>query len=169
MKLFALCSMKTPPLAIHKPAPQPVQRRTTDRWARFRFFCLLGPVLLNILRLHFFCRQGTQFARLGRIRKRPATPLPDDWAHWAVKKISRVVVKTPGLRRRPCYWRSQLIQDLLPRFGFATELHLGARSEDSKIATHLWVTLRGVKLDDEPAGEPGYVELAVYPSEATND
>jgi len=161
--------MKTHPPVIHKPALLPVQRQATDWRARFRFYCLLGPVLLNILRLHFFCCQGTQFARLGRNGKRPAEPLPDSWAHWAVKKISRLVVKTPGLRRRPCYWRSQLIQDLLPRFGFTTELHLGARPEGSNIATHLWVTLSGIKLDAEPAGEPGYVELAVYRSEATND
>jgi hypothetical protein len=161
--------MKTVPPAICKPATQPAQTRAGEFRARFRFFCLLGPVLLKILGLHLFCRQGIQFARLGRIRNRPAVPLPDDWAHWAVKKISRLVVKTPGLRRRPCYWRSQLIQDLLPRFGFPTALHLGARPESADIATHLWVTLRGVTLDNEPAGEPGYVELAVYSSETTND
>ena len=88
---------------------------------------------------------------------------------WAVKRISRLVVKTPGLRRRPCYWRSQIIQDLLPRFGFPTELHLGARPEGARITTHVWVTLHGVKLDDEPVGEPGYIELAVYSTEGTND
>jgi len=160
-------TMKTQPLSLHPPATGRAagQRRLG---ARFRFFCLLGPVLLKILALHFFCRQESQFARLGRSRKHPAAPLPEAWAHWAVKKITRVVVRTPGLRRRPCYWRSQLIHDLLPRFGFATKLHLGARPQGADIATHLWVTLRGVKLDNEPAGEPEYVELAVYPTEAEN-
>jgi hypothetical protein len=164
--------MKTHPPAIRKPAQPAVENGALDTMhcrARFRFFCLLGPVLLKILCLHFFLRQGTQFARLGRSWNRSAAPPPDDWAHWAVKKISRVIVKTPLLRRRPCYWRSQLIHDLLPRFGFVTELHLGARTEGRNIATHLWVTLRGVKLDDEPAVGPGDVELAVYTSETMND
>jgi hypothetical protein len=160
--------MKTPPARLEA-VPPPPSGRAAEMRARFRLACLLGPVLLKILGLHFFCRQGVQFARLGRVRSRPAVPLSEDWAHWAVKRISRLVVRTPGLRRRPCYWRSQLIQDLLPRFGFATQLHLGARPEHAGVATHLWVTWRGVPLDNEPPGQPGYVELAVYPPEATND
>jgi hypothetical protein len=132
--------MKTPPARLEA-VPPPPSGRAAEMRARFRLACLLGPVLLKILGLHFFCRQG----------------------------VSRLVVRTPGLRRRPCYWRSQLIQDLLPRFGFATQLHLGARPEHAGVATHLWVTWRGVPLDNEPPGQPGYVELAVYPPEATND
>lgn len=164
--------MKTPPLAIRKLAQTAVSNLTPDTahyGARLRFFCLLGPVLLKILYLHFFCLQGNQFAQLGRSRNRSADLPSDGWAHWAVKKISRVIVKTPLLRRRPCYWRSQLIHDLLPRFGFATELHLGARTEGRSMATHVWVTLHGIKLDDEPIVGAGYVELAVYKAEIIND
>jgi hypothetical protein len=124
---------------------------------------------LKILCYHFAFRQGSQFARLGQCRPRSASPLSDGWAAWAATKIARLVLRTPILRNRPCYWRSQIIYDLLPRFGFAAQLHLGVRLDEDKPATHLWVSLAGQPLVEERDCAVKYVELAVYKPDITHD
>ena len=75
-----------------------------------------------------------------------------------------MVSRIPILRRRPCYWRSQILYDALPRFGFAPALHLGARLDKENPSTHLWVTLSGRVLVDPPANCGSFVELAAYQS-----
>jgi hypothetical protein len=141
----------------------------SERGARLRFYILLFPVFVKILCLHFVCPQEKQFGRLGRCRARRSPPLPDAWARWAANKITRLVHRIPGIRQRPCYWRCQLMYDLLPRFGFPLELHLGAQPEADRIITHLWVTLAGVVLADDPGCNLKYIELAVYSTEAAYD
>lgn len=132
------------------------------RGARLRFYALLFPVFLKILCFHFFCPQEKQFSLLGRRHARCSPPLPDAWALWAANKITRLVHRVPFVRQRPCYWRCQLMYDLLPRFGFPIRLHLGAQPEADRISTHLWVTLAGTVLADDPGCNRKYVELVVY-------
>ena len=141
----------------------------SDRGARLRFHVLLFPVFVKIVCLHLICPQEEQFRRLGRRRVRRSPPLPDTWARWAANKITRLVHRIPCIRQRPCYWRCQLMYDLLPRFGFPIELHLGAQPEADRITTHLWVTLGGAVLADDPECNVKYIELAVYPAEAAYD
>jgi len=129
----------------------------------------LFPIFVKIVCLHFVCQQEKQFNLLGRHHVRRPVPLPDAWARWAANKIMRLARHVPWIRQRPCYWRCQLMYDLLPRFGFPLELHLGAQSEADRITTHLWVTLAGVVLADDPGCRLKYVELAVYSTEAAYD
>jgi len=156
---------------FHRP-PQSVRdadTRSLERRARLRFLVLLLPVFVKILYLHFTCSQGSQFGRLGRYRSNCSAPLPAAWARWAANKITRLVHRIPFLRERPCYWRCQLMYDLLPRFGFPIALHLGAQPEADRITTHLWVTTGGVVLADDPGCNVKYVELAVYSTEVAYD
>ncbi len=139
---------------------------------RLRLRLLLIPVFLRILWLHYTCTQGGQFARLGRRASRPGEPLPDRWAFWAAHRIGRFVFRTPMLQRRACYWRSQMIFDILPRFGFPVRMHLGAaRAEGAmdRSATHMWVSLRGAVLGGANDGPAKYLELATYESEVARD
>ena len=141
------------------------QQRRARRW----FYSLLVPVFLKILWLHWSCSQGRQFARLGRRQARPVAPLPESWARWAAYRVARIIKGIPIIRRRECYWRSQLIYDVLPRFGFAMELHLGASLEDDKTTTHLWVSTRDVVLGDDADCAERYIELTAYETEAYRD
>jgi len=139
---------------------------------RLRLRLLLIPVLLRILWLHYTCSQAGQFARLGRRASRPGEPLPDSWAFWAAHRIGRFVFRTPMLQRRACYWRSQMIFDILPRFGFPVRMHLGAaRNEGARDrgAVHMWVSLRGAVLGGANDGPAKYSELATYESEVAHD
>jgi hypothetical protein len=154
------------------PLPRSVRNApvvTSERRARLRFYVLLFPVFVKILWLHYACSHEKQFGRLGRHRARRSSPLPAAWARWAANKITRLIQRIPLIRRRPCYWRCQLMYDLLPRFGFPVELHLGAQPETNRITTHLWVTLGGVVLGDEPGCAAKYLELGVYTAEVTHD
>lgn len=136
--------------------------------ARWRLRCLLVPIFLKILWLHCTCTQGRQFARLGRCRQTRAA-LPESWAHWASGRIGRFVFRIPIIQRRVCYWRSQMIFDILPRFGFPVLMHLGVLATDPTPdhgIAHLWVSLNGRVLGN-PADSPGqYLELAAYSAEA---
>ncbi len=157
------------------PSPASTSERRTapatasSRRARLILRCLLVPVLLKVIWLHFFCSQGQQFVRLGRQRGERWASLPEVWASWAASRIARFISRMPVLRRRPCYWRSQLMFDLLPRFGFPVRLHLGVPSEGPAAAPHLWVTLRGTVLSDLPECRDRYLEMAVYPTETRRD
>ena len=151
-------------------APAGEQRRSESRWrqAKRRVYFLLFPTFLKILWFHFTSRQGHQFARLGQSRGREDLALPAGWARWAATKIARLILRTPILRQRPCYWRSQMLYDLLPRFGYPVRLHLGARLDDDEATTHLWVSIGGRPLAEDPDCEIKYVELAVYSAEVTH-
>jgi len=154
---------------LQKPPGENRPQALRQRHARMRFYFLLFPTFLKILWFHFTCRQGNQFARLGRSRRQSVLPPSAGWALWAANKIARLVRRTPVLRHRPCYWRSQMIYDLLPRFGFPAKLHLGARLDQEKAATHLWVSIGGRPLADDRDCANKYVELAVYNAEITHD
>jgi hypothetical protein len=148
----------------------PVRRAdVAQRRARRRFYLLLVPVFLRIVWLHCVCSQARQFTRLGRRRTSPASPLPESWARWAAFRVGKIVDRIPALRRRPCYWRSQLLYDLLPRFGFPAELHLGVLLEGDKMTPHLWVSTLGSVLVDGSDCAPRYTELAAYSTEIRYD
>jgi hypothetical protein len=154
-------SVSLPGRAGRADAPQ----RRARRW----FYFLLIPVFLRIVWLHCFCAQGRQFARLARRRTCPAAPLPASWARWAAYRVGRILEGIPILRRRPCYWRSQVIYDLLPRFGFPMELHLGILLEGDKTTPHLWVSTHGSVLVDRSDCPQRYAELATYSTETHCD
>jgi hypothetical protein len=139
---------------------------------RLRLRLLLTPVLLRILWLHYTCAQGAQFARLGRRSHQSSEPLPESWAFWAAHRIGRFVFRIPMLQRRACYWRSQMVFDILPRFGFPVRMHLGAAREDREPGqgvVHMWVSLRGAVLGSADDGPGKYLELATYQSEVAHD
>jgi hypothetical protein len=154
---------------LQEPAGEQRQSVLRQRRAKVRLYFLLFPTFLKILWFHFTSRQGSQFAHLGQSRGRNVLPLSPGWASWAANKIARLVLRTPILRRRPCYWRSQVIYDLLPRFGFPAQLHLGAQLDGDKPATHLWVSMGGRPLAENPDCAIKYVELAVYNAKITHD
>lgn len=133
------------------------------------FHLLLPWVFSRVLYLHWFHRQDAQFSRLGRTAAEPCTAVPEFWALKASNKIARLIVRLPVLRRRPCYWRSQMIYDLLPRFGFPVTLHLGARPSANGMSTHLWVTLRGCPVIHEPIELTECLELTTYHSASPHD
>lgn len=138
------------------------------QWLRLRLRCLLLPVLLKLVWWHWTCPQGRQFARLGRTRRHPRVPLPESWAHWVAHRVGRFLFRLPGLRRRPCYWRSLMLLELLPRFGFPVRLHLGvprAGGHSEETTPHLWVSTRGILLADTPQAVAPYLELGSYSSE----
>ncbi len=140
-----------------------------QRGARRRFYLLLLPTLLKVLWVHWTSSQEGQYARLGRRQAHPAGPLPLAWARWAAYRAGRVLGAIPWLRRRPCYWRSQVLYELLPRFGFAMELHLGASFQGDQTTPHLWVSSRGVVLVDDAESATRYAELTSYATENGRD
>jgi len=159
-------------LIARRSASSPGQAGRADaaqRRARRWFYALLVPVFLKILWFHFCCPQERHFARLGRRRTRSDAPLPTSWARWAAFRVSRIIQGIPLLRRRPCYWRSQMIYDLLPRFGFEMELHLGASLEGNKTTPHLWVSTQGAVLVDDSECAGRYAEVIAYTTEARRD
>jgi hypothetical protein len=62
-----------------------------------------------------------------------------------------------------------MIYDLLARFGFPAQLHLGVRLDGEKPATHLWVSIAGQPLAEDADCATRYVELAVYKADITHD
>jgi hypothetical protein len=166
-------NLSTPTLPCRPVDPRTVRAGAArSSLASLRLRSLLVPVFLKILWLHCVCPQGRQFDRLGRRRCSPLVPLPESWAHGAIRRIGRFVFRMPWIRRRACYWRSQMIFDLLPRFGFPVRMHLGLLPADpapGQGIAHLWVSLRGELLGDAADGPEAYVELAVYPTETTRD
>ena len=144
---------------------QPGRADASQRRARRKFYLLLFPVFLKVLWFHCIHPHDRQFTRLGRLSKSPSPPLPLEWARWAAYRAGRILDGVPLVRRRPCYWRSMVIYDLLPRFGFPIELHLGASFSGDKTTPHLWVSTRGIVLVDDADSVRQYAEVAAYTTE----
>jgi hypothetical protein len=62
-----------------------------------------------------------------------------------------------------------VIYDLLPRFGFAMELHVGASLEGGETTPHLWVSTQGMVLVDDAECVKRYAELITYKTETRHD
>jgi len=150
---------------ISSPSHRPGRADALQRNARRQFYLLLLPVFLRVLWLHWFESHDRQFTRLGRHSKRREPHLPLEWARWLANRVCNILGHVPILRRRPCYWRSMVIYDLLPRFGFSAELHLGASFPDGKTSPHMWVSSGGIVLVDPAVSAGDYAEVAVYTSE----
>lgn len=89
----------------------------------------------------------------GLVRPAQNTRLPAARIAWLVTVASRYVP------RAHCLTRAVVAQYLLARAGYLTELHIGVRKDDGRLAAHAWLEHDGVALFEDQAHIGGFTPL----------
>ncbi len=135
-----------------------------QRLADLRLSLMLWPTFLKVALIHFFLPYDKQIKALGKGRPLSSDKLPERWAFHAGDVVREFIDDMIApIRHRSCYWRSQMLFDLLPRFGFEVKMHVGARfGRKKKVDSHLWITLGGRILADTAEKCARFDEMEVY-------
>lgn len=127
-------------------------------WLLLRMTVLAAflPLLKRILPLPTLVRLATP-------RRRAAAPDPE--LEHRVVRLSRILYRSQAVGGRDnCLERSLLAFRHLLRYGADPRLVVGFRKSERGHEGHVWVTLRGTPIHDDPRALDDLVELTVFDS-----